>query len=236
MQGRLAGLLLLGAVLPLRAETQHFRCRALDPNSRRPLFTCSGYHVRRQGKPVTAEITYKLPGGKVLAREKINFRKDSEAPDLSLSDERDGRREMIERTPAGFNLLMQETAKTPPELTRLKHTADEAALTIPGLPQYIERQWTKIQSGEKLIFYCAFPAQKKLLRLRVQLVKTLKYKKKDAVLLKLQPDNFVYRWFSEPVFMTVLVADKRLVRYQGLHYLRDPRTGGGSVVDLTFSW
>jgi len=201
------------------------------------MFSCSGYEVYRHGKPVTAEITYRLPQGKVLAREKINFRKDDKAPDLVLVDERDGRREMIERVADGFQLLMQANGKTPPELTRLPfNDSDMAALTIPGLPQYIRENWTKIMAGERLIFYCAFPSQKKLLRLRAQLDSRLKPGKNEAVVIRMQPDNFVYRWFSTPVYLTIRVRDKKLIRYQGLHYLRDPRTGGGSIVDLTFSW
>lgn len=218
------------------AESQSFRCRAQDLVSRKTIFTCSGYEARRNGKPILAEITYRLPQGKVFAREKINFRKSTISPDLSLSDERDGRREMVEHTTAGFNLLMQENAKAVPEFMRLKHDESQEAITIPGMPQFISQNWDKIIAGDRIIFYCAFPAQKKLLRLRAQFTGPVKYAKQEAILLRLQPDNFVYRWFSEPVYLTIRKADRRLLRYQGLHYIRDPRTGGGSIIDLTFSW
>ncbi len=193
--------------------------------------------MRHNGKLISAEITYRLPNGKILGREKINFRKNAKSPDLSLSDERDGRREMIERTGAGFNILMQDNKKATPEFTRLNHNdQDHEALTIPGMPQYIAENWNKILSGERLIFFCAFPAQKKLLRLRVQFVHKFKYGKTDAVLLRIQPDNFVYRWFSDPVFLTFRLRDQKLLRYQGLHYIRDGKTGGGSILDLAFEW
>lgn len=218
------------------AETHPFRCRAQDPQSRKTVFTCLGYENVRNGKPVYAEITYRLPQGKVFAREKINFRKSTVSPDFSLSDERDGRREMVEHGSAGFNLLMQENAKAAPEFIRLQHSQSETAITIPGIPQFISQNWEKVTAGEKTIFYCAFPAQKKLLRLRAQYTGTVKYGRHEAISLRLQPDNFVYRWFSEPVYLTIRKSDRRLLRYQGLHYIRDPRTGGGSIVDLTFSW
>jgi hypothetical protein len=221
---------------PLNAETRSFRCKAVDPDHGKALFSCSGFEIRNNNKPVTAEIIYRLPSGKIFAREKINFRKNAQSPDLSLSDERDGRREMIERTANGFSILMQETGKATPEFTRLKHSDSENALTIPGLPEYVTANWAKIISGERLVFYCAFPAQKKLLRLRAESAGQIKYAKTEALLLKLQPDNFAYRWFSKPVYLTIRTRDKKLLRYQGLHYIRNPQTGGGSIVDLTFNW
>lgn len=191
----------------------------------------------RAGVPVAAEIRYFLRSGKLLAREKVNYRKNVYAPDLVFSDERDGRQESTSKLAQEFTLLMRATSKGPPETQVLKHTdSDFAALTIPGLPQFIEQHWDRFMQNEKIIFYCVFPIQKKLLRMRAKLDRVTTHGKLPAIVIRLQPDNFVYRWFSDPVYLTFLQKNKKLVRYQGLHYIRDPRTGGGSIVDLTFSW
>lgn len=223
--------------VPFAAEARGFRCKASDPQNGTPIFSCTGNEILTAGKPVSAQIRYKLPNGKVFARESINFRKDRFSPDLVFTDERDGRREMIEKTPTGFNLLFQDSAKGMPEAHHLRH-GDGAipALSVPGLPQFVEENWQRVLAGEKIVFYCVFPLQRKLVRLRAQLEQKGTYRKTAVVILRVQPENFVYRWFSEPVYLTFSLKNKRLMRYQGLHYVRDPRTGGGSVVDLQFEW
>ncbi len=219
------------------AGTRYFRCKAVDPQNGSVIFTCSGSEVLNGKTPVSAQIRYRLPNGKYFARETINYRKDRFSPDLVFTDDRDGRREMIEKTVAGYNLLYQDSAKGTPESHRLKHGDSETtALTVPGLPQFIEQQWPRYVAGEQVVFYCVFPLQRKLLRLRSQVERNLTYKKLPAVLVRMQPQNFVYRWFSDPVFLTFHAKTRRLLRYQGLHYIRDPRSGGGSIVDLTFEW
>ncbi len=219
------------------AGTRYFRCKAVDPQNGSVIFTCSGSEVLHGNKPVSAQIRYRLPNGKYFARETINYRKDRFSPDLVFMDDRDGRREMIEKTPSGYNLLFQDSAKGMPESHRLRHGDTETmALTVPGLPQFIEQNWNRYTAGEKVVFHCVFPLQRKLLRLRSRVERNFTYKKSPAVLIRMQPENFVYRWFSDPVFLTFHAKTHRLLRYQGLHYIRDPRSGGGSIVDLTFEW
>lgn len=234
-----AGSALLFCVLTsgISAGVRHFRCKAIDPHNGSVIFTCSGSEILHGKTPVSAQIRYRLPNGKYFARETINYRKDRFSPDLVFMDDRDGRREMIEKTASGYNLLYQDSAKGTPESHRLKHSdTDSTALTVPGLPQFMEQQWSRYLAGEKVVFYCVFPLQRKLLRLRSQLERNLTYKKMPAILVRMQPENFVYRWFSDPVFLTFHAKTHRLLRYQGLHYIRDPRSGGGSIVDLTFEW
>jgi|GEM_PF-3040813 len=219
------------------AGNRYFRCKAVDPRNGSVIFTCSGSEVLKGNIPISAQIRYRLPGGKIFARETINYRKDRFSPDLVFFDDRDGRREMIEKTATGYNLLYQDSGKGTPESHRLKHgDGDTTALTVPGLPQFIDQQWSRYVAGEKVVFYCVFPLQRKLIRLRSKVERNLTYKKSPAVLIRMQPENFVYRWFSDPVFLTFHVKTHRLLRYQGLHYIRDPRSGGGSIVDLTFEW
>lgn len=230
-------LILCGASSGVSAGVRYFRCKAIDPQNGSVIFTCNGHEVLNGNSPVSAHIRYRLPNGKAFARETINFRKDRFSPDLAFIDDRDGRREMIEKTASGYNLLYQDSAKGTPESHRLKHgDADTTALTVPGLPQFIDREWSRFIAGEKVIFYCVFPLQRKLLRLRSQVEHNLTYKKSPAVLIRMQSENFVYRWFSDPVFLTFHAKTHRLLRYQGLHYIRDPRSGGGSIVDLSFEW
>jgi len=234
---RVCTLIIICCAGALYAETRHFRCKAVDPTGGAVIFTCSGSELRSGGKLVSAQIRYLLPNGKLFARETINYRKDRFSPDLAFIDDRDGRREMIEKTVSGFNLLFQDSAKGTPDAHRLKHNDGAiVALTVPGLPPFIEHNWKAFTAGEKIVFFCVFPLQRKLVRLRAQLEKTITFRKQPALLMRMQPENFVYRWFSDPVYLTFLVKSKRLVRYQGLHYVRDPRTGGGSIVDLTFVW
>lgn len=221
----------------LHAGVRTFRCKAVDPGNKAVIFTCSGWQEIQAGMPVAAEIRYSLRGGKLLAKENIDYRTDKNAPDVTFTDYRDGRRENIQKSAQGFRLTTQSAAKAPPETQTLDHTnTDFEALTIPGLPQFFEQHWNKLNGSEKTVFYCVFPIQKKLLRMRAQFDRRTTHGRAEAVIFRLQPDNFVYRWFSEPVYLTFLLKTRKLVRYQGLHYIRDPRTGGGSIVDLTFSW
>lgn len=242
--GRVAAFILflssaLVLVLPaaLSAETLWFRCKGVDARSRAVIFTCSGHEVRRGKNTVSAEIVYRTAKGKVFAKEKINYRKDKVSPDILFIDERDGRREMVERGDSVFTIVTQESKTAAPAFTKVKLPgSDYAALTIPGLPGFLTENFRDKPVDTRIIFYCVFPLEKKLLRLRATNEATIKYRGQEALRLRLQPDNFVYRWFSDPVRLTINRKSGRLLRYEGLHYIRDPRSGHGSIVDLSFTW
>ncbi len=156
---------------------------------------------------------------------------------VNLTDNRDGRREIIERASGHFLLVTQENSKTA-AMTSLINFADSdlSSLTVPGIPRYLINELGEKPVNTRHVFYCLFGQEKKLLRLRATVESALKYRGKDALRIRLQPDNFVYRWFSEPVRVTLQKKTGRMLRYEGLHYIRDPRSGHGSIVDLTFSW
>lgn len=228
---------ILAGSAPLLAQTSAFRCKATDPRSKKLVFTCSGRETKRGQALVSAEITYRDARGRVFGREKINFRKDQKSPDVLFQDLRDGRREMIEKDNGGYSIILQDSAKAAPQFARLAGPGgDETALTMPGLPVFLGEKMASLPAGEKFTFYCIFPHERKMLKLRATLEAVVQYQRRDAMRIRVQPQNFVYRWFSEPVFLTIVKKGNRLVRYQGLHYVRDPETGHGSIVDLTFSW
>ncbi len=184
-----------------------------------------------------ADIVYRDNKGRVFARENIRYRKDQLTPNVTLNDQSDGRREIIERAAGHFLLVIRENTKAAAMTTLVNIAdADYATLTLPGIPRYLIAQLGEKPVDTRHVFYCLFAQEKKLLRLRATVESTSKYRGKDAVRIRLQPDNFVYRWFSEPVRVTLQKKTGRMLRYEGLHYIRDPRTGHGSIVDLSFSW
>ncbi|GAB4431134.1 MAG: hypothetical protein OHK0011_13970 [Turneriella sp.] len=236
---RLPVLLLVFMTWPasLSAETAHFRCRGTDKESRRLVFSCSGTEIRRNGAPVSAEIVYRSAKGKAFAREKINFRKDALAPDVLFQDLRDGRREMVEREGNLFSVIVQDSARAAPEFARLQHPGeDEQVLTLPGLPAYLAKTLQRMPADSRLSFRVLFPQERKMLKLRATLEASVRYQRREALRVRVQPQNFVYRWFSKPVFLTIQKNNGRLLRYEGLHYVRNPETGHGTIVDLVFSW
>lgn len=221
----------------LKAEARHFRCRAVDPRTRNVIFTCSGYEILEGTRILKADIAYRDPKGKTFARENIRYRKDQLAPNVTLNDSSDGRREIIERAAGHFLLVIRENLKSPAMTTLVNaNESDHSMLTLPGIPRYLIAQLGEKPPETRHVFYCLFPQEKKLLRLRATLESTLRYRGKEALRIRLQPDNFVYRWFSEPVRVTLQKKTGRMLRYEGLHYIRDPRSGHGSIVDLTFNW
>ncbi|HNL09620.1 MAG TPA: hypothetical protein PKM44_03850 [Turneriella sp.] len=221
----------------LAAETGHFRCRGTDKQTRKLVFTCSGVEIRRKGVPVSAEIVYRTARGKVFAKEKINFRKDALAPDVLFQDLRDGRREMVEREGNHFSVIIQDSAKAEPEFARLQHPGeDEQVLTMPGLPAYLATTMEQMPVESRLTFRVLFPQERKMLKLRAILEANTRYQRREALRVRVQPQNFVYRWFSQPVFLTIQKKNGRLLRYEGLHYVRNPENGHGTIVDLVFSW
>lgn len=226
-----------GLVFSLAADARYFRCRAVDPRSRSVIFTCSGTEIGEGSRILRADIVYRDNKGKVFARETIRYRKDQLAPNVTLTDSSDGRREIVERT-AGHFLLVTQVNSNAAAMTTLVNFADAdyATLTLPGIPRYLIAQMGDKPVETRHVFYCLFVQEKKLLRLRATVEAALKYRGKDALRIRLQPDNFVYRWFSEPVRVTLQKKTGRMLRYEGLHYIRDPRSGHGSIVDVTFSW
>jgi hypothetical protein len=230
-------LTLSGFVFSLAADARNFRCRAVDPRSRNVVFTCSGTEIGEGTRMVRTDIVYRDAKGKMFARESIRYRKDQLAPNVTLTDSTDGRREIIERTAGHFLLVTQDNAKSAAMTTLVNFAeADFATLTLPGIPRYLIAQMGDKPVDTRHVFYCLFVQEKKLLRLRATVEAALKYRGKEALRIRLQPDNFVYRWFSEPVRVTLQKKTGRMLRYEGLHYVRDPRSGHGSIVDVTFSW
>lgn len=221
----------------LFAEVGYFRCRSTDRQTHKLLFTCSGTEIRRKGLAVSAEIVYRTARGKIFAREKINFRKDALAPDVLFQDLRDGRREMVEREGNTFLVITQDSARAAPGFSRLQHPGDgETVLTLPGLPAYLVKTMAQMPVESRLSFRVLFPQERRMLKLRATLEANVRYQRRDALRVRVQPHNFVYRWFSQPVFLTIQKNNGRLLRYEGLHYVRNPETGHGAIVDQVFSW
>ena len=186
----------------LSADTGYFRCRGIDRQTRKVLFTCTGVVAMRKDSPVSAEIVYRTAKGKTFAKEKINFRKDALAPDVLFQDLRDGRREMVEREGNAFAIIVQDSAKAAPEFARLQHPGDdEKVLTMPGLSAYLSGAMAQLPPDSRLTFRVLFPQERKMLKLQATLEGNITYQRREALRVRVQPQNFVYRWFSQPVFL-----------------------------------
>jgi hypothetical protein len=198
-------LLLLSSLLPATtyADSVTIRAAGIDTKTGEKIFTEMSRARFKDGLILSAESEFRDVAGNVYTRQKVEVKKSSVAPDYTLHDLRDGHREAVRHTGAGYEILFKADAK--------------AAETLPGFSNFVVTHWDALIAGKAMYFYLILPTQRDYYRFRLIRDSATA----GQVRFRIELENFVLRMFVDAIRISFDIGKKRLVGYEGIHFVRD---------------
>lgn len=179
-----------------------------------PLYT----EVRVQNdlptRPGNWSFTYRDRVGNVIVRRDVDFSSDPIRPRFTLVDMRNGYREGAERVGDRIRVFSGGSEDDPYREAYL--TVPEPAVVDAGFHFFIEQNFDRIQSGEKVKFHFVAPSQLDYFSFRVYKDRNVTYQGRPAVLLKMDIDHFFLRLFVDPIRLTYDLETRQLRVYEGI--------------------
>ncbi|MES2629493.1 MAG: hypothetical protein V4616_11045 [Bacteroidota bacterium] len=191
-----------------------------DLKSNRPIY--NEYHEEEwvDGKHVTTTTVYKNEKGVVMASRKLKFSQGSETPGYRLDVKKTGYYEGAEIIKSGVRVYaFDEEAKK--ESSKMLEVPSPFVIDG-GFNYFIKKRWESIVAGKTVSFYFVVPARLDYYHFRARKVSNLKEKGHNAMLVILEPDNFVLRSIVQPIKVTYDLASKRILKYEGISNIPGP--------------
>jgi hypothetical protein len=204
-------------------------CMAMKPDTtNKKLYTGSAFDVKTSKNIYTEEhqeiiearkhtltiTTYKDNKGKAIAKRLLDFSRSNTCPDFKLEDNRLGYLEGAEVNGKSVKVYFRIKSTTP-----LK----EKVLTIPepfvidgGFNYYLKSNWDEMMKGKILSFNFVVPVRLDYYKFRVRKIKETTAQGKKAVVVNLEPDNFIIRKLVDPIVITYDIESKRILVYEGI--------------------
>lgn len=91
------------------------------------------------------------------------------------------------------------------------------AVVDAGFDRLVSGNWQSLISGDALTF--SFLAVTRSAFYQFRLV-PIKQSDSDKLVLRLEPDNAIFRWLLDPAYLTYSVKNKKLIRFEGLTNIR----------------
>jgi hypothetical protein len=170
----------------------------------------------------SGQVDFTDGGGKVFTRQKINVHNHPAAPDYALEDLRDGHREGVTRSASGYEIFFKKDAAAPEEKIRLNIPEGEIpAVTFPGFSNFVRQNWDTLVAAKPVYFYLILPTQRDYYRFRLVKDAVTGEGDNQTVHFRIELGNFLLRIFVDVIRISFDVRLKRLVRYEGIHFIRD---------------
>lgn len=180
-----------------------------------------------QHQLVETIIQYKDAAGEIIAKKVIDYSENKITPSFEQQDYRDGYVEGI--TYQGDKLVFKYRKSSSDKL-KTKTISKPADLVVDGgFNYYIKAHWDELLVGQSMVFNFAVPSQLDYFSFRL-------YKESnqsDAVVFRMEPDNFILRNLVDPIRVTYKKSTKRILKYEGLSNIND-RGGKSYLVKIMY--
>ncbi|HWZ22619.1 MAG TPA: hypothetical protein VNW06_08195 [Cytophagaceae bacterium] len=200
---------------------------ATDLKSDKFYYTEEHKEIIEQSVLKRTSIQYKDGEGIVIAGKKIDYSADKIRPSFEQNDYRDG---CVEGVSFSNNKLILKCKKNKSEVLKTKSMDIPEDLVVDGgFNYYIKGNWGKLTEGKTLVFNFAVPSQLDYYAFRL-------YKEsveKDAIVFRMEPDNFIIRRLVSPIRVTYNTTSKRILKYEGLSNIND-KVGKSYTVKIMY--
>lgn len=170
----------------------------------------------------SGQVDFADAAGKIMTRQKIRVRDFPAAPDYSLEDLRDGHREGVTHGASGFEIFFKKDAAAPEEKIPLAIPQGEIpTVTFPGFSNFVQQNWDALMAGKPVYFYLVVPTQRDYYRFRLVKDAVTGEGDNQKVHFRIELGNFLLRIFVDAIRISFDVRQRRLVRYEGIHFIRD---------------
>ncbi|MDB5272040.1 MAG: hypothetical protein JWO58_407 [Chitinophagaceae bacterium] len=162
-------------------------------------------------------IQYRDSAGVVMAKKVIDYSNNKVTPSFEQTDYRDGYTEGVSFSE---HELIFKYRKNKSESLKSKTIQTPDNLVVDGgFNYYIKGNWGELTDGETMVFNFAVPSQLDYFSFRLY----KESEQKDAVVFRMEPDNFVLRKLVDPIRVTYKMSTKRIVKYEGLSNINDKK-------------
>ncbi len=187
---------------------------AYDLKSNKPIY--DEFHDEEWvgGKHVSTTTLYKDPKGTLMGSRKLTFSSGQESPGYRLDVKRHGYYEGATPGSNGVRIFHFD-CEAKKEVSKTLNVPAPYVIDG-GFNYFIKRKWDAVVAGKIVSFNFVVPARLDYYKFRVRKVSNLTEGGKAAMLVVLEPDNFVLRSIIDPIKITYDLASHRIIKYEGI--------------------
>ncbi|MEO7424850.1 MAG: hypothetical protein ABI036_06665 [Fibrobacteria bacterium] len=185
-------------------------------------------HVEKMadGVQVGTRTVYMAPGGGPMAIRTLDFSHSPLKPDYLFKDVRNGYEEGSRQEAGVMHVHFRDNSAAP--LREKSITVPEPCVVNGGVGNFVKEHWVDLASGSRLAFNMVVPARLDYFRFRAyrDVKKNLPEKEtagRKSQAIVIEPQSSVLRMLLPTIIMYYDVKTLRLVRYQGIVNVADPK-------------
>ncbi len=185
-------------------------------------------HVEKMaaGKHVATQTLFRAPAGAPMAKRTLDFARFPFKPDYLFNDLRNGYEEGSRAEDGGLLVHFRDDAKAPLRQKRLE--VPEPCVVNGGVGNFLKANWADLLAGKRLAFNMVVPARLDFYKFvayldaKRNLSPTETAGRKDEAIV-IEPQSTVLRMLLPTIIMHYDGKTLRLLRYQGIVNVADPK-------------
>ena len=203
------------AKLNIKEEYLTYRGIATDLRSNKFYYVEEHKEITENHVLKETVIQYKDSAGAVMAKKVIDYSENKVTPAFEQTDYRDGYTEGVSFV--GKKLIFKYRKNKSESLKSKTISSPDNLVVDGGFNYYIKGNWEKLTAGETMVFNFAVPSQLDYFSFRLY----KESEQKDAVVFRMEPDNFLLRKLVDHIRVTYKMSTKRIIKYEGLSNIND---------------
>ena len=204
---------------------------AIDVKSNRILYKENHEEFFEKGKHISTTTIFKNSSDVIIASRTIDFLKGYTTPSFRLSDNRDGSIEGAELRNDSVVLYSKKNARSKLAYKTLK--VPSPFVIDGGFNYFIKNNWDLLSKGNVISFNFVVPALLDYYKFRISKTGETVISLKKAMVIKLEPDNFILRSIVNPIIITYDLKTKRIITYEGISNISDEK-GNNYIAKLIY--
>lgn len=211
-------------------RTIHYEGEAYSIDNKALLYREVHTLILDNDMPISREVDYINPDGKVIAHKASTYKGTPTTPDFELTDFRDGYQESAETNDKKRILSIKENAKSAINSKRLEQS-EYTMVVDAGFDEFVRSQWQSLLAGKTATFSFAAPARLEYIDFRLTPIN-----QDDTTLtVEMRLKSRWISWLLDPIQLTYDLISQRLLRYKGLTNLRDDQ-GNGIKAEIVYRY
>jgi hypothetical protein len=214
------------APAPDSSAPQPFRGSAFDTERGGPAYNEEHHEVFRQGRLVSTRTLFTAPSGGTMAQRDLDFSNHPFKPEYLFKDARNGYQEGSKVVDAELLVHFRDSARAPLKEKRIK--VPEPCVVNGGLGPFLKQNWKALAAGQRVGFNMVVPARLDFYKFVAYVDDKLALSDKDSKgrrnkAVVIEPQSSLLRMLLPTIVMVYDVGTLRLIRYQGIVNVADPK-------------
>ncbi len=226
-------LFLIISIQLFSVEINKYNGQAFELKTGKKIYQDHHQEFYENGKHLYSIVEYKDNNGKVFAKKNINFQKAGPKAEFLLNDYRDGYLEGSELVNGKIKLIYQKN-KSEEKKEEIIDSPVNAVLDG-GFDIFIRKNWDEILEGKKKQFHICAPSQMDCFKFVAFKTKEEIINGKDAVLIRVELNNFILAALVKPILIHYEKSSKRILQYDGISNINNPE-GKSYVVRIVYTY